>query len=337
MQSFGYMPLVYNVGGEDVTRYVIRRILAMIPILFAITIIIFVLAKLAPGDPFSGEPNPKAIQAQIDKKYEMWGLNDPIHEQYLSWLVKVSKGDFGKSFRYKRPVNDLLKERFGNTLFLGAYALFITLVISIPFGILSARRPYSLVDYTGNTLSTAGLAIPNFYLGLLLIFVFAIKLQWFPSQGSVTAQAQYTGFQLFLDKLKHFTLPAFTVGTSGTVVYFRYLRSEILEVMGKDFIRTARSKGVPERVVMYKHTLRNALIPVITLLGFELANLVSGAIITEQIFSIPGLGRLFFESIANRDYPIIMATGLISAVAILMGNLLADIFYSIADPRIRYD
>lgn len=318
-------------------QYIIRRVLGMIPILIAISILIFTLAKLAPGDPFSGDPDPRVRKTQIQKQQEMWGLNDPLPVQYISWASKVVQGDFGASIRYRKPVMEVIGDRIGNTLLLGALSLFITLVIALPFGIAAGRRPYSTLDYTGTVLSNLGLATPNFYLGLILIFVFSFKLGMFPAQGTVTAGAGYTGFRYFLDKLHHLFLPALAIGTTGAVTYFRYLRSEILEVSGKDFIRTAKSKGVSSNMVMYKHTLRNALIPVITLFGFELSALVSGAIITEQIFSVPGIGRLFLESIGNRDYPVIMAVSMLSAVAILIGNLFADILYSVVDPRIRYN
>lgn len=326
-------------GGSYLLQYTVRRILGMIPILIIISIIIFTFAKLAPGDPFSGEPDPRIRKAQLDKQREMWGFNDPIPKQYMSWATKVVQGDFGVSIRYRKPVSDVIGERIGTTLLLGAMSLFITLIIALPFGIAAGRRPYTIVDYSGTVFSNLGLATPNFFLGLLLIFFLSFKLGMFPAQGTVTAVGgvQYSGFRLFLDKLHHLFLPALTIGTGGAVAYFRYLRSEILEVRGKDFIRTARAKGVSENRLMYKHTLRNAMIPIITLFGFELANLVSGAIITEQVFSVPGLGRLLIESITNRDYPIIMAVSMLSTVAILVGNLLADIFYSVVDPRIRYD
>lgn len=318
-------------------QYIVRRILGMIPILIIISMIIFGFAKLAPGDPFSGDPDPRVRKAQVDKQREMWGLNDPLPKQYLSWAGKVAKGDFGVSIRHRKPVTDVMSDRISNTLLLGSFSLFITLIIGLPFGIAAGRRPYSIMDYSGTIVSNLGLATPNFFLGLLLIYFLSFKLGMFPSQGTVTTGTNYTGFRLLLDKLHHLFLPALTIGTGGAVTYFRYLRSEILEVSGKDFIRTARSKGVSNTTLMYKHTLRNAMIPIITLFGFELSGLVSGAIITEQIFSVPGIGRLFIESIGNRDYPIIMAVGMLSSVAILVGNLFADILYSVVDPRIRYD
>ncbi|MCR2820073.1 ABC transporter permease [Lederbergia panacisoli] len=318
-------------------KYIFGRILGMIPNLFIITILIFSLAKLAPGDPFAMQMDPGISKEDIERQRAMYGIDDPIPKQYFVWLTNVVQGDFGNSLKTKRPVNDLINERIWNTVLLAALSLFITISIAIPLGILSARRPYSLVDYMGTTFSFTGLSIPNFYLGLLLIFVFALHFGWFPSQGTVTTSANYTGFRLFMDKLHHALLPAIAIGTSATAIYFRYMRSEMLEVIQKDFIRTAKSKGVPERKLLFKHTLRNAMIPIITLMGFEFGALVSGAIITEKVFSWPGIGTLFLDSILTRDYPTIMAISLIVAIAILIGNLIADILYSAVDPRIRYN
>ncbi|MBP3039073.1 ABC transporter permease [Bacillaceae bacterium Marseille-Q3522] len=318
-------------------KYIFGRLLGMIPNLIIITILIFTFAKLAPGDPFSAQLDPGVSQEDVERQRAMFGVDDPLHEQYISWLTHVIKGDFGVSLKSKRPVSDLINERIGNTVLLAGLSFFITLIIAIPLGIMSARRPYSLLDYGGTTFSFAGLSIPNFYLGLLLIFIFALHFGWFPSQGTVTSSENYSGFRFILDKLHHAILPSIAVGTSATAIYFRYMRSELLEVMGKDFIRTAKAKGVPEGKLLYKHTLRNAMIPIITLMGFEFGSLVSGAIITEKVFSWPGIGTLFLDSILTRDYPTIMAISFIIAVAILIGNLLADIFYSIVDPRIRYN
>lgn len=318
-------------------KYILGRLLGMIPNLILITVLIFTFAKLAPGDPFSAMLDPGVSKEDVDRQRELYGLNDSLPKQYLTWLTNVVQGDFGISLKSKRPVNELINERIGNTVLLATISLFITLCIALPLGIISARRPYSLIDYGGTTFSFIGLSIPNFYLGLLLIFVFGLYFGWFPSQGTVTSSANYTGFQLFLDKLHHAVLPSITIGTSATAVYFRYMRSEMLEVVGKDYIRTAKAKGVPERKLLYKHSLRNAMIPIITLMGFEFGSLVSGAIITERVFSWPGIGTLFLDSILGRDYPTIMAISLIIAVAILIGNLIADILYSVVDPRIRYN
>lgn len=306
--------------------------------LLALTIIVFTLMQAAPGDPFSGRILDPNIGAEvIEKQKEALGLNDPIHVQYFRWLGDVIKGDFGESIITKgKKVTELISERIANTFYLGTFTLFITLIVSIPIGIYSARKPYSILDYSATTFGFFGLAVPNFFFGLVAIYVFSIKLGWLPSQGSVSAPG-LEGVELFIDKLQHLILPGLTLGLAGTATYMRFMRSEVLDVLGKDFIRTAKAKGMTDRNVLYKHTLRNAMIPIITLLGFEIGTLLSGAIITEGVFQYPGLGTLFITSISSQDYPVIMAINLMLGFMVLLGNLLADIFYSIVDPRIRYD
>ena len=303
-----------------------------------LSMIIFGLAKAAPGDPFTGRILDPTINPEVfEQQREALGLNDPIPIQYVNWASRIISGDFGESMYYKgRSVASLIWERMPNTLYLGLFALFITLIVAIPIGIYSARNPYSMFDYGATTFGFFGLAVPNFFFGLIAIYLFAIKLGWFPSQGTITG-TEITGLNEFFDRLHHMVLPGITLGLAGTASYMRYMRSEVLDVLSSDYIRTAKAKGMSDRNVLYKHTLRNAMIPIITLMGFEFGALLSGAIITEQVFSYPGLGTLFINSITNRDYPIIMAIALLLGVTILIGNLLADIFYSIVDPRIRYD
>ncbi|WP_284141337.1 MULTISPECIES: ABC transporter permease [unclassified Virgibacillus] len=319
-------------------KYIIRRILIFIPMLILLTIIVFGLAKAAPGDPFTGKIlDPTVDPAVFEKQREELGLNDPIPVQYAAWVSEVAKGNFGESMYYNgRSVQSLISERVVKTLNLGLFALAITLIVAIPIGMYSARNPYSLLDYGATTFGFLGLAIPNFFFGLIAIYVLSINLGWFPAQGSITS-TEVTGISAFFNRIHHMVLPGITLGLAGTASYMRYMRSEVLDVLGSDYIRTAKAKGMTERNVLYKHTLRNAIIPIITLMGFEFGALLSGAIITEQVFSYPGLGTLFINSITNRDYPVIMAINLLLGVTILIGNLLADIFYSIVDPRIRYD
>jgi peptide/nickel transport system permease protein len=319
-------------------KYIFRRILQFIPMVFLITVMVFGLAKAAPGDPLTGERLDPNIDPEVyEIRREALGLNDPIPVQYWNWLSSVSTGDFGDSLQYTgRSVMELIQARIWNTFYLSIFALGVTLVIAIPIGIYSANRKYSLFDYGASTFAFLGLATPNFFAGLLAIYVFAFTLGWFPAQGTTTAIG-LTGFELFIDKLRHLVLPGLTLGLASTAAYMRYMRTEILEVKGSDFIRTAHAKGLSNESVLYKHTLRNALIPIITLLGLEFGTLLSGAIITERVFNYPGLGTLFLGAISNRDYPVIMAINLILAITILVGNLLADIFYAIVDPRIRYD
>lgn len=306
--------------------------------LIALSVIVFGLAMAAPGDPFSGKMlDPNIDPAIYEQQKEAAGLNKPIPVQYLNWAGSIIKGDFGESMSFNgRSVQSLITERVVNTLYLGLFALIITLVVAIPIGIYSARHPYSLLDYGATTFGFFGLATPNFFFGLVAIYIFSINLGWFPAQGTIS-NTNLTGFAEFKDRIHHMVLPGITLGLAGTATYMRYMRSEVLDVLGSDYIRTAKAKGMSDSTVLYKHTLRNAMIPIITLMGFEFGALLSGAIITEQVFSYPGLGTLFINSITNRDYPVVMAITLLLGVAILVGNLLADIFYSIVDPRIRYD
>ncbi|QTD43072.1 ABC transporter permease [Sporosarcina sp. Te-1] len=319
-------------------QYIIRRILVFIPMLLALSIIVFGLAKAAPGDPFTGKIlDPKIDPIVFEQQRAALGLDKSIPEQYLHWVSSVAKGNFGKSITYNgRSVESLIKERVKNTVYLGLFSLGITLIVAIPIGIYSARHPYSLLDYGATTFGFFGLAVPNFFFGLVAIYLLSINLGWFPAQGTVSGN-NLSGFAEFTDRIHHMVLPGLTLGLAGTATYMRYMRSEVMDVLGSDYIRTAKAKGMSDRNVLYKHTLRNAMIPIITLMGFEFGALLGGAIITEQVFNFPGLGTLFIGSVINRDYPVIMAIALLLGVAILVGNLLADIFYSIVDPRIRYD
>ncbi|WML49801.1 ABC transporter permease [Neobacillus sp. PS3-34] len=318
-------------------KYLIRRILIFIPMLLALTVIVFGLIEAAPGDPFSGKLDPKVDKAVYEKQREALGLNDPFYVQYFHWLEDVVKGDFGDSYVYKgRSVTELISERMDNTFYLAIFTLFITIIVSIPIGIYSARHPYSIFDYGATAFGFFGFAVPSFFFGLVAIYLFSINLGWFPSQGTVSSP-DGAGFSLFADKLHHLVLPGLTLGLGGTATYMRFMRSEVLDVLASDYIRTARAKGMTEKNVLYKQTLRNALIPIVTLLGFEIGNLLSGAVITEGVYQYPGLGTLFINSITNRDYPVIMAMNLMLGFFILLGNLLADVFYSVVDPRIRYD
>ncbi|MUV36787.1 putative peptide permease protein [Lentibacillus sp. JNUCC-1] len=320
-------------------QYIIRRTLVFIPMLFALTIIVFGLAQLAPGDALTGKSlaDPDVDPEVYERQREELGLNDPIPVQYGRWITNVAKGDLGKSLVFNgRSVTELIKARFANTLYLGLFSLIITIIVAIPIGIYSAKHPYSLLDYGATGFGFLGLAIPNFFFGLIAIYILSIKLGWFPAQGTLDAPGM-TGFEALFSRLHHMVLPGITLGLAGTATYMRYMRSEVLDVLGSDYIRTARAKGMSDSDVLYKHTLRNALIPIITLMGFEVGMLLSGAVITEQVFQYPGLGTLFLSSVVNRDFPVVMAIAMLLGILILVGNLLADIFYSIIDPRIRYD
>ncbi|ARC66121.1 glutathione transport system permease protein GsiC [Bacillus licheniformis] len=304
-----------------------------IPILFGITILSFAIMKAAPGDPVSLMVDPSIKQADREKFIEKYGLNEPEHIQYLKWLGNMVQGDFGTSIvRKGTPVIDLILARLPNTLLLMLVSTILALLISIPLGVLSARRPYSKLDYGITFTSFIGLAVPNFWFGLILIMVLSVNLGWFPTGGVMTLNS---GFSLW-DRIHHLILPAFVLATADMAGLTRYTRSSMLDVLRQDFIRTARAKGFKENRVVYKHGLRNGLLPVVTIFGLMIPSFIGGAVVTEQIFSWPGLGKLFIDSAFQRDYPVIMAMTVISAVLVVIGNLIADILYAIIDPRIEY-
>lgn len=305
---------------------------------FILTVIVFLFAYLAPGDALSGEAiDPNTPREVLEERREALGLNDPLHIQYWSWLSRAVTGDLGMSTHFTgRSVSELILQRLSNTFYLGAFALFVTLIVSIPIGIYSARKKYSVLDYAATSFAFIGLATPNFFAGLLAIYVFSFGLGWFPTQGSISS-AGLTGLEAFISRIQHLILPGITLGLSSTAIFMRYMRSEMLDIKGSDFIRTARAKGVGARSVLYKHTLRNAMIPIVTLLGMEIGMLLSGAFIVETVFNYPGIGTLFLSGMSNRDYPVIMAVNLLIGLSVLLGNLFADILYAVIDPRIRLE
>lgn len=314
-------------------QYIIRRILIAIPVLLGVTIFNFFIINLAPGNPVEMQLNPFATEADLEIKKEALGLNDPIIVQYFHWLGSLAKGEFGYSFSTYEPVVDMIASRIGPTVLLMGTALLIAYLIAIPIGIISATKQYSWIDYMTTSVSFLGISVPNFFLGLGAIYIFAITFRVFPTGGMNTLG----GTAGFGDTFMHMVLPAMVLGTAiaGNVV--RYVRSSMLEVLGQDYLRTARAKGLREFVVTNKHALRNALIPIITVIGLEIPMLIGGAVITEQIFQWPGLGQLTIQSIGSRDYPTLMALNFMAAIAVLFSNLLTDILYSVADPRIKYN
>ncbi|SFI86844.1 ABC transporter permease [Thermoflavimicrobium dichotomicum] len=318
-------------------KYILRRLLGMIPVLFIISVLLFSLVQAVPGDAFTQQLNPHVDHKYIEEMREKFGLDKSPIEQYFIWLKNFMQGEFGISFKNKLPVSELISDRVGNTVFLAVITLIITYLLAIPIGIYSANRPYTLMDNTITTFSFIGLSLPTFFGALLAIYIFSFNLEWFPSSGTMTAGAGYTGFRLLLDKLHHVILPATTLAVLSVASYTRYIRSSVLEAKRQDYVRTAYAKGLPRKVVMRKHVLRNALMPLITFFGLDLGSLFAGAVLTETVFTWPGLGRLIFESTVNRDYPVMMACYMIIAISILLGNLIADILYSKADPRVRYD
>ncbi|MFC4320653.1 ABC transporter permease [Litchfieldia salsa] len=313
--------------------YIIRRILMAIPLLIGITIISFAIVKMAPGGPTAMMMDPNIKPENREKFIEKYGLNDPVHVQYVKWLGNMAKGDFGTSLvRKGTPVSEMIINRLPNTLLLMVVSTLLAVLISIPFGIMSATRPYSKLDYSVTITSFLGLATPNFWLGLILIMFLSVNLGWFPTGGTHTLNAPFS----IWDRIHHLILPAFVLATADMAGLTRYTRTSMLEVIRQDYMRTARAKGFREAKVIYKHGLRNGLIPVITIFGLMLPTFIGGSVIVEQVFSWPGIGKLFFDSAFTRDYPVIMALTVISAVFVVIGNLIADILYAVFDPRIEY-
>lgn len=305
----------------------------MIPMLFLMSAIVFLMAHAAPGDPLQGLLDPTIKPEFFAEMRHRLGLDQPLYIQYWYWLQRMIEGNFGYSMRYGTAVSTMIAQRIGNTVELYLVSHVIALLIGLPIGIWVARRPQSKLDYGVTGASFLGLSTPSFFWGLILIYIFAIKLGWLPAVGTVST----TGYAGIGDRIQHLILPAFTLAIIDIATYMRFMRSSTLETLRMDFVRTARAKGLKEGAVMFRHVLRNAIMPIVTLLGLNLGSVLSGAIITETMFSWPGLGQLGFNAVLDRDYPVIMAVNLMAACAIMVGNLLADATYAWVDPRIRYD
>jgi peptide/nickel transport system permease protein len=313
-------------------KYLIKRILIALPVILGVTVISYLIISLAPGDAVDLMVDPTMSKADLEQRREDLGLNDPIPVRYAKWLGELAQGNLGYSYTNSQPVAERIGQRLGPTLGLSLGALLLAYLVAIPVGVISATRQYSWIDYLSSILALVGVSIPGFFLGICLIYVFSLRLDLLPVSGMRTLGIEKSVFDL----LKHLILPVIVLstGTMGNVT--RNTRSAMLEVIRQDYIRTARAKGVAERVVIYRHALRNALIPIITLLGLQIPSLLGGAIITEQIFSWPGMGRLAIEAINSRDYPVMMGLNLMAATLVVVGGLISDFLYSLADPRIRF-
>ncbi len=297
------------------------------------------IVEIAPGDAAQMyiDPNKGTDPVYIQQVRESLGLDQPVYVRYFGWLKQTLSGDFGFSFRNRRPVILEVGDRLPNTLLLGGISLAISFLIAVPIGVISAIKRYTLIDYVLSTAALAGISIPIFWVALLLIQVFAIQLGWLPATGMRDVRANYTGWEANLDVLRHMILPTITLSLAQIAGWSRYQRSALLEVLGQDYMRTAEGKGLRERRILLVHALRNALIPMLTLLGISVPTIVTGAFITETIFSWPGIGRLGVEAVTGRDYPVIMAVTMLSALLIVIGNLAADVAYAWVDPRIHYE
>ncbi len=313
-------------------KYVVRRLLQMIPLLLLMSMLVFIIVKMAPGDPFAYMVGPDSDPAQIAKMKATLGLDRPWYVQYGNWLKETVSGNLGYSIRHQRPVAEMMAVRLGPTFLLAGTAFVIGMLLAIPFGVMASTRPYSIVDYTASTIAFMGISLPQFFTALLAIYIFGVVLRWTPLNGLATPDAPFS----LLDRLHHLVLPAMTLAVREIAVTMRFTRSSMLEVLRQDYVRTARAKGLAERVVIYKHALRNSLIPVITLIGFSLPTLFSGGIVLEILFAWPGMGQFTYNALLDRDYPILMTTNLFFATLVMLGNLLADVLYAVADPRIRF-
>jgi len=323
--------------------YLVRRLLGAIPLLLGILTLIFFIVHLAPGDPTDQFISPNVSPEVVAQMRRNFGLDQPLHVQYVRWLRAFLRGDFGFSFGQQRPINDVLGEVLWNTVQLTFVALVVIFAVGMLVGIVQAVRQYSLVDAVLTFLALFFYSMPPFWLALMLTLIFSLKASecgWgvvLPTSGMMSVDYDFltsTGMKV-QDRLLHLLLPAVALGLGSAAGVARYMRGSMLEVIHQDFIRTARAKGLSERTVVFKHALRNALIPIITLLGLYLPFLLSGAVLIETIFAWPGMGRLIVESIFKRDYPLVMATSFIAAVMVVLGNLMADVLYAVVDPRIR--
>ncbi|HYY89785.1 MAG TPA: ABC transporter permease [Chloroflexota bacterium] len=311
-------------------RYIARRVILMLPVAFLVTVIAFLLLRLSPGDPvlvYAGEERDPEVLAQIRRSL---GLDQPLPVQYVAWVGHVAQGDFGRSIRTRQRVGEAIVERLPATLELGTVALFLSATVAIPIGTLSALRRNSGLDLLATGFAIGGVSLPNFFLGLVLILLFSLVLRVFPPGGYVPF-VQDPG-----DNLRRLVLPAITLATASMAEQLRQTRSSMLDVLAQDYVRTARAKGLPQALVVARHALKNALIPVVTLLGIRVGEIIAFAIVTESVFSWPGVGRLLVDSIGGRDYPVVQAVVLVSALAFMVSSLLVDIIYATLDPRISY-
>ena len=326
-------------------RYLIRRLLGAIPLVVGIATIIFFVLSLAPGDPVSIYTAPNVSSEVLEQMRQNMGLDQPVHVRYVRWMGSMIQGDFGVSFARNQPVREIVQQILPNTLILSLSAITLAFLTGILIGVFQAVRQNSLID---NSLSVVALffySMPSFWLALMLILIFSLTARnvwdwpfYFPASGMTSVGHEFMSpLEQVGDRLRHLALPSISLALVLAAGIARYMRGSLLEVIRQDYVRTARAKGLPERTVIFKHALRNALIPVVTLLGLYLPFLFSGTVFIETVFAWPGMGKLVVDAIGQRDYPVVMAGAFIFAVMVIIGNLVADLLYSVIDPRIRYE
>ena len=327
------------------TKYVFRRVLGAVPLVIGIATIIFFVVNAAPGDPTLTMLAPGLSQDVIEQMRANFGLDQPVHIRYVKWLGAMLTGDFGYSFTYSRPVLDVVRNFLPNTLLLSACALVVAFVFGIVLGTIQAVRQYSLLDSGLSVVLLFFYSMPSFWLALMLILTFSLFARnvwewpiWFPASGMISNDYEFlTAGGRLVERIKYLFLPTMSLALVLTAGIARYMRGSMLEVIRQDFVRTARAKGLPERSVIFKHALRNALLPVITLLGLYIPFLFSGTVFIETIFAWPGMGKMIVDAIFLRDYPLVMGASFFFASMVVIGNLIADILYAVVDPRIRYE
>ncbi|QXM24184.1 ABC transporter permease [Elioraea tepida] len=317
------------------TQYLIRRLLIAIPSLFGISVILFMLLALAPGDPFEELATNPAVPPEVRMQLRAsLGLDDPIHERYIAWLTAMLRGEWGFSFVSRIDVDQLILQRLPTTILVIGSSQVVALLIALPVGVLAATRPYSLFDKVANTLAFVGFSLPTFFTGLLLILLFSIYLDWLPFV--YRSQIDATGWRWLWEHIRQAIMPVMVLGLAQGAAWTRFVRSAVLDVIRLDYVTTARAKGLPEQRVITRHVVRTALIPVVTLVALQMPAVFGGAIVTEQIFRVPGIGSLLISAILANDTPVIMAVTLVFSCLVIFFNLLADVIYGWLDPRISY-
>jgi peptide/nickel transport system permease protein len=319
------------------TEYLVRRILQMIPLLFIISLLSFGIAELAPGDPVMMylAPDKRSLSTEeLNQIRHQLGLDQPVYIRYISWLGNVVHGNWGYSLRTNDTVLNEIESRLPNTILLAGLAMIVSILIAVPIGVISALKRNTIIDYIATLGAFTGISIPGFWLALGLIELFSLQIRLLPSVGMSSLQAGLSGPQMVWDVIRHLILPVVTLSFSSVGYWSRYQRATLLEVLNQDYVRTARAKGLIENLVIWRHAFRNSLLPLVTLAGLSLPDLVNGAYVTEVIFGWPGMGRLGIEAIISRDYPVVMGVTMLSALLVIVGNLLADVCYALVDPRI---
>lgn len=316
-------------------KVVLRRVLVMIPQILILSVIVFFLAKMMPGDALSGQASASLSMEDIARIRRENGWDDPWHEQYIRWVGKALQGDFGVSYANQRPVGVVIAERLSNTIWLSIATVIIMYVVAIPVGMIAGRYQNTWADKTIGFLNFLNFSIPTFVAGLIMIWIFGYTLNWFPTRGSQTSGVTLTGLAYAWDRIHHILLPALIGGILGTVGTIQYLRNGIIDSKTRDYVRTARAKGVPESKIYQNHIFRNSVLPIVTFIGFSITGILGGSIFLENIFSFPGMGKLVIDSITGRDYSLMVTLILMYGLAGLIGSLISDLAIAVVDPRIR--